>query len=57
MRLKEVQELLDPGTTLLEYFLCADRKFSHGVVEREKLQFQRVELPKEKLSGLVKRSA
>ena len=51
--LKEVQELLDPGTSLLEYFVTGKEVFA-WVVEREKLQFQRVELPKEKLSGLVK---
>jgi CHAT domain-containing protein len=53
LRLKEVQELLDPGTSLLEYFVT-DKEVFAWVIEREKLQFQRVELPKEKLSGLVK---
>jgi CHAT domain-containing protein len=51
--LKQVQELLDPGTSLLEYFVTSKEVFA-WVVEREKLQFHRVELPKEKLSGLVK---
>ena len=51
--LKEVQELLDPGTSLLEYFVTGKEVFA-WVVEREKLQFQRVELSKEKLSGLVR---
>lgn len=51
--LKEVQELLDPGTSLLEYFVT-DTEIFAWVVEKEKLQFQRIELPKEKLSGLVK---
>jgi CHAT domain-containing protein len=51
--LKQVQELLDPGTSLLEYFVTGKEVFV-WVVEREKLQFQRVELPKEKLSGVVK---
>jgi CHAT domain-containing protein len=51
--LKEVQELLDPGTSLLEYFVTAKEVFA-WVVEREKFQFRRIELPKEKLSGLVK---
>src|SRR5262249_36249548 len=51
--LKEVQELLDPGTSLLEYFVTGKDVFA-WVVEKEKLQFQRVELPKEKLSGWVK---
>ena len=53
LRLKEVQELLDPGTTLIEYFVT-DREVFAWVVEREKLQFQRVEPPKEKLWRLVK---
>ena len=51
--LKEVQELLDSGTSLLEYFVTGKEVFA-WVVEREKLQFQRVELRKDKLSGLVK---
>ena len=51
--LKQVQELLDPGTTLLEYFVTGKQVFA-WVVEKEKHQFQRVELSKEKLSGLVK---
>jgi CHAT domain-containing protein len=51
--LKQVQELLDSGTSLLEYFVTGKEVFV-WVVEREKLQFQRVELPKEKLSGLVR---
>src|SRR5262245_1958702 len=51
--LKQVQQLLDPGTSLLEYFVT-DKEVFAWVVEREKLQFQRVELPKEKLSELVK---
>jgi tetratricopeptide (TPR) repeat protein len=51
--LREVQMLLDPGTSLLEYFVT-DKEVFAWVVEREKLQFQRIELPKEKLSGLVK---
>src|SRR5262249_48946238 len=51
--LKQVQELLDPNTSLLEYFVTGKEVFA-WVVERDKLQFQRVELPKEKLSGLVR---
>jgi CHAT domain-containing protein/predicted negative regulator of RcsB-dependent stress response len=53
LTLREVQELLDPGTSLLEYFVT-DKEVFAWVVEKEKLQFQRVGLPKEKLSGLVK---
>ena len=51
--LKQVQELLDPGTSLVEYFVTGKEVFA-WVVEKEKLQFQRVELSKEKLSGLVR---
>src|SRR5262249_37565024 len=51
--LKEVQDLLNPGTSLLEYFVTGKEVFA-WVVEKEKLQFQRVELPKDKLSELVK---
>ena len=51
--LKQVQELLDPGTSLLEYFVTGKEVFA-WVVEKEKLQFQRVELPKGKLGELVK---
>jgi CHAT domain-containing protein len=51
--LKQVQELLDPSTSLLEYFVTGKEVFA-WVVEKENLHFQRVELPKEKLSGLVK---
>jgi CHAT domain-containing protein/Tfp pilus assembly protein PilF len=51
--LKEVQELINPGTSLLEYFVTGKEVFA-WVIEREKLRFQRVELPKEELSGLVK---
>jgi CHAT domain-containing protein len=53
LRLKEVQELLDPSTSLLGYFVTGKEVFA-WVVEKEKLHFQRVELSKEKLSGLVK---
>ena len=51
--LRQVQELLDPGTTLLEYFVTA-KKFSHGLSRKKSFSSQRVELSKEKLSGLVK---
>jgi CHAT domain-containing protein len=53
LTLTQVQELLDPGTTLIEYFNTESEIFA-WVVEKEKFQFHRVELPKEKLSGLVK---
>jgi CHAT domain-containing protein len=51
--LKQVQELLDPDTSLLEYFVTGKEVFA-WVVEREKLHFQRIELPKETLSRLVR---
>jgi CHAT domain-containing protein len=53
LTLKEVQEFLDPGTTLVEYFV-SDRNAFVFVVEKDKLQFVTVELPREKLAGLVK---
>jgi CHAT domain-containing protein len=53
LTLTQVQELLDPRTTLIEYFITENEIFA-WVVEKEKLQFQRIELPKDKLSGLVK---
>ncbi len=53
LTLKEVQELLDPGTTLIEYFVAESDIFV-WVVEKERLQFQRVEIPRDKLAGLVK---
>ena len=53
LTLKDVQELLDPATTLVEYFVT-DSEVYVWVVEKEKLHFQKVELPKNKLSGLVK---
>jgi CHAT domain-containing protein len=51
--LKEVQELLEPGTTLIEYFVTASETFV-WIIEREKLQVVRVDLRKEKLADLVK---
>ncbi len=53
LTLKEVQELLDPGTTLIEYFVTP-RSIYVWVVERDGLRFVTVELPREKLSSLVK---
>ena len=53
LTLKEVQELLDPGTTLIEYFVT-ERNLFVWVVEKDKLQFQTVQLPRENLAGLVK---
>ena len=53
LSLKEIQQLLDPGTTLIEYFVTEGGIFI-WVVEKEKLQFQRVELPKEELGKSIK---
>jgi CHAT domain-containing protein/lipopolysaccharide biosynthesis regulator YciM len=53
LTLREVQQLLDPGTTLIEYFVT-ERDIFIWVVEKEKLQFQRVALPKEDLGRSVK---
>jgi CHAT domain-containing protein/tetratricopeptide (TPR) repeat protein len=53
LALKEVQQLLDPGTTLIEFFVT-ERGIFIWVVEKEKLQFQRVALPKEDLGNSVK---
>jgi len=50
---KEVQELLDPGTTLIEYFVTRRHTFV-WIVEKNKLQHHRVQLPKKKLRELVK---
>jgi CHAT domain-containing protein/predicted negative regulator of RcsB-dependent stress response len=53
LKLKEVQEFLDPQTTLVEYLVSGPNIFVF-VVEKDKLQFVTVELPREKLAGLVK---
>jgi CHAT domain-containing protein len=53
LALKEVQQLLDPGTTLIEYFVTA-RDIFIWVIGKEKLQFQRVTLPREDLGKSVK---
>src|SRR5262249_6478162 len=53
LTLKEVQEFLDPQTTLIEYFV-SDRNAFVWVVEKDNLQFVTVELPREKIATLVK---
>jgi CHAT domain-containing protein/tetratricopeptide (TPR) repeat protein len=53
LTLKEVQEFLDPQTTLVEYFV-SERSAFVWVVEKDKLQFVTVELAREKLASLVK---
>jgi hypothetical protein len=49
LTLKEVQEFLDPQTTLIEYFVSEPNAFV-WVVEKDRLQFVTVELPREKLA-------
>jgi CHAT domain-containing protein len=53
LTLKEVQELLDPEATLIEYFVTEDRIFV-WVVEKDNLQHMEIELSRKKLAGLVK---
>lgn len=53
LTLLQVQELLDPGTTLIEYFVTGPVTYT-WIVEKDKLQFVKVDLPREKLSSLVK---
>src|SRR5262245_6583252 len=53
LTLKEVHELLDPQTTLIEYFVAESETFV-WVVEKEKVQFQRVALQREDLGNSVK---
>jgi len=53
LTLRQVQELLDPGTTLIEYFVTGPLTYV-WIVEEDKLQFVTVDLPREKLASLVK---
>jgi CHAT domain-containing protein len=53
LTLKEVQEFLDPQTTLIEYFV-SERNAYVWVVEKDGLQFVTVDLAREELAGLVK---
>ena len=53
LALKEVQELLDPGITLIEYFVT-DSKVHVWIVEKNKAQYEGVKLTREKLTNLVK---
>jgi CHAT domain-containing protein len=53
LTLKEVQEFLDPQTILVEYFVSERNTFVF-VVEKDKLHVVTVELPREKLAGLVR---
>ncbi|MCZ6906280.1 MAG: CHAT domain-containing protein [Deltaproteobacteria bacterium] len=51
--LREVQNLLDPGTTLIEYFVT-DSKVHAWIVEKNKAQYEGVKLTREMLTNLVK---
>ncbi len=53
LTLKQVQELIDPGQTLIEYFVTDSEVFV-WVVEKDKLNFQRVALSKNELAKQVK---
>ena len=52
LSLKEVQRLLDPDATLIQYFVTDSTTFV-WVVEKGKLQYHGVQVPKEKLARLV----
>jgi len=53
LTLKKVQQLLDPGTTLIEYFVT-DSKVHAWIVEKNKARYEGVKLTREKLTHLVK---
>jgi CHAT domain-containing protein len=53
LTLKEVQEFLDPKTTLVEYFVSERNAFVF-VVEKERLHVVTIELPREKIASVVK---
>ncbi len=53
LTLKQVQELIDPAQTLIEYFVM-DAEVFVWVVEKDKLNFQRVALSKNELAKQVK---
>jgi len=53
LTLKEVQELLDPETTLIEYFVTR-RGIFIWVVDKDKMQFLRLRLHRKKLAKLVR---
>jgi len=52
LTLKEVQELLDPGTTLIEYFVTKRRLFV-WIVEKQRMRFIRLRVNKKELARLV----
>ncbi|MBI2986052.1 MAG: CHAT domain-containing protein [Deltaproteobacteria bacterium] len=53
LTVKEIQELLDPGTTLIEYFVT-QRDILVWVIEKDTMQYLRVQLSREQLAGLVR---
>jgi CHAT domain-containing protein len=53
LTLKQVQELIDPAQTLIEYFVT-DNEVLVWVVEKDKLNFQRIALSKNALIKQVK---
>ena len=53
LTLKEVQDLIDPGTTLVSYFITG-RNIRVWIVEKDRFQYLPIRLRKEKLFGLVK---
>ena len=52
LTIKQVQELLDPGTTLIEYYVTQSEIFV-WVVEGNKLVYERIEIPRAKLSAQI----
>ena len=53
LAIRDVQNLVDPGQSLVEYFVTESVTYV-WVVEKDKLRFVRVDLPREKLAGWVK---
>lgn len=53
LKLKQVQELLDPDTTLIEYFVT-ERNTYVWLVEKEKSKCVRVDLPRAQINDQVK---
>jgi CHAT domain-containing protein len=53
LTLKQVQELIDPGQTLIEYFVTETEMFV-WVVEKDKFDFQRIAISKNELAKQLK---
>ena len=53
LTLEQVQELLDPGQTLIEYFVAGPVIYI-WMVEKDKLQFERVPISKKELAKSVR---